>query len=102
MRYKNSPCKSRCLRIIDLPGLFFSLTYFNSKKQGELDFVLEVEDAVLTIEVKSGKDYQRHVALDNVLASPNYHIPEAVVLCNDNVKVDGKITYLPIYMTMFL
>ena len=80
----------------------FSLTYFNSKKQGELDFVLEVEDAVLPIEVKSGKDYQRHVALDNVLASPNYHIPEAVVLCNDNVKVDGKITYLPIYMTMFL
>ncbi len=56
----------------------------------------------LYLEVKSGKDYRRHSALDNVLASPNYHIPEAFVLCNDNVMVDGKVVYLPIYMTMFL
>ena len=80
----------------------FAINYFNSKKQGELDFVIEAAGNVLPLEVKSGKDYRRHCALDNVLASPNYHIPEAFVLCNDNVMVDGKVVYLPIYMTMFL
>ena len=23
-------------------------------------------------------------------------------LCNDNVRIDGKVVYLPIYMVMFL
>ena len=76
--------------------------YFNSKKQGELDFVVELAGKVLPIEVKSGKDYRRHSALDNVLSTPNYQITEAVVLCNDNVKLDGKVLYLPVYMAMFL
>ena len=76
--------------------------YFNSKKQGELDFVVELEGKILPIEVKSGKDYRHHSALDNVLSTPNYQVEEAVVLCNDNVKLEGKILYLPVYMTMFL
>ena len=80
----------------------FAIHYFNSKKQGELDFVVEAAGNVLPLEVKSGKDYRRHSALDNVLVLPNYQIPEAFVLCNDNVMVDGKVVYLPIYMTMFL
>jgi len=79
-----------------------SLYYFNSKKQGELDFVIEYENHVLPIEVKSGKDYARHNALSNVLSNPEYDIPRAIVLCQENVKVQGKITYLPVYMAMFL
>lgn len=80
----------------------FSPSYFNSKKQGELDFVIENDGHALPIEVKSGKDYKRHSALDNVLKDSNYNIPLAYVLCNDNVAVEGKIIYLPIYMTMFI
>lgn len=76
--------------------------YFNSKQQGELDFIIELEGKVLPIEVKSGKDYKKHSALDNVLTNRDYAIPEAVILCNDNVSVCAKRVYLPIYMIMFL
>ena len=37
--------------------------YFNSKKQGELDFVIELDGKVVPLEIKSGKDYKRHSAL---------------------------------------
>ncbi len=80
----------------------FKLFYFNNKKQGELDFVIKLDDEIVPIEVKSGKDYERHNALKNVLANPDYDIKKAYVLCNDNIKETGKITYLPIYMTMFI
>lgn len=76
--------------------------YFNSKKQGELDFVLEVAGKVLPLEVKSGKDYVKHAALANVMASSAYDIPEAIVLCNGNIKKEGRITYAPIYMAQFI
>ena len=78
------------------------LYYFNSKKQGELDFILEKDGSVLPIEVKSGKDYERHRALSNVMQNPKYAIPQAIVFCQDNVKVVEKTSYLPIYMLMFL
>ena len=47
----------------------FDLFYFNSKKQGELDFVVEQNGNVLPIEIKSGKDYTKHAALSNVMAN---------------------------------
>ncbi|MBR4272926.1 MAG: AAA family ATPase [Bacteroidales bacterium] len=81
---------------------FEYLFYFNSKRQGELDFVIEYKNSVLPLEVKSGKDYRRHNALSNVLSTDEYQIDNAIVFCTDNVSVDGKITYLPVYMTMFL
>lgn len=80
----------------------FQLYYYNSKRQGELDFVIEQNGEVLPLEVKSGKDYERHKALTNVVSSTTYQISKAYVLCNDNVKKVGKITYLPIYMLMFI
>lgn len=80
----------------------FMLYYYNNKRQGELDFVIEQNGVVLPLEVKSGKDYERHKALSNVMNSTTYQIPKAYVLCNDNVKQVGKITYLPIYMLMFI
>jgi predicted AAA+ superfamily ATPase len=80
----------------------YDLYYFNSKKQGELDFVIERGGDVLPIEIKSGKDYQRHAALDNVLGNKDYAIPTAFVFQNDNVSVNDRIVYLPIYMLMFL
>ncbi len=76
--------------------------YYNSKKRGELDFVIEVSGAVLPIEVKSGKDYNRHRALSNVLDCKDYTLPKALVFTNENLKQDGAIVYAPIYMTMFL
>lgn len=80
----------------------FELYYFNSKKQGELDFVIEKDGKVVPIEVKSGKDYQRHNALTNVLSNPDYQIKEAIVFSNSNLSRTNKTIYLPIYMIAFL
>lgn len=80
----------------------WNLYYFNSKHQGELDFLLERDAEVIPLEIKSGKTYERHNALKNVLKNEEYHIQQALVLCNDNLRVEGNITYAPIYMLMFL
>ncbi|MBQ3225127.1 MAG: ATP-binding protein [Oscillospiraceae bacterium] len=80
----------------------FKLYYYNSKKFGELDFVIEYKGKVLPIEVKSGKNYQRHSALNNIMEISNYSIEEAFVLSNYNVEVKGNLVYYPIYMLMFI
>lgn len=78
------------------------LHYFNSKKQGELDFVIAQNGKVIPIEVKSGKDYERHNALTNVLTNDDYNIDFAYILTNDNLRVEDKRIYMPIYMLMFI
>ena len=80
----------------------FDLYYFNSRKQGELDFLVEMGGDILPIEIKSGKDYMKHAALSTVMANEDYAIPAAYVFQNDNVSVSGKIVYFPIYMLMFV
>lgn len=80
----------------------FRLYYYNSKKFGELDFIIEYRGKVLPIEVKSGKSYQRHSALSNIMNVSNYPMEEAFVLSNYNVEVAGKLVYYPIYMLMFI
>lgn len=80
----------------------FNVYYYNSKKMGELDFVVELDGEVLPLEIKSGKDYKRHSALNNVLSTENYNIKKALVFSQGNVEVKDKRIYLPIYMIMFL
>lgn len=80
----------------------YTLYYFNSKKQGELDFVIEEGKEIFAIEIKSGKDYYRHNAMDNVLGQADYGVREGYVFCNGNLETAGRVTYLPIYMLMFL
>lgn len=76
--------------------------YYTNKKQREIDFVIECDGDVLPIEVKSGKDYTHHSALNSILSINNYHINSGIILSNKNIKEEGKITYYPIYMAMFL
>ena len=76
--------------------------YFNSKKQGELDFLIEYHGEILPIEVKSGKGYTVHSALNNVLSNEDYGIKQAFVFANCNVTINEKIVYYPIYFCMFL
>lgn len=77
--------------------------FFKNKNLGELDILAKIEGQAIPIEIKSGKDYKRHNALDNVLGSRNYGIEKAYVLSNYSKieRVDKKI-YMPIYMAMFL
>lgn len=80
----------------------FTPFYFNSKRQGEVDFIIADSNGVIPIEVKSGKDYKRHNALSNVISCDDYDIHNAYVLCSSNIQTVGPVTYLPIYMTMFI
>ena len=80
----------------------FDLYYYNSKKNGEVDFMIERDGALLPIEVKSGKDYIRHVSMTHLLTNEGYGIAKGVILQNENVFVKGKAVYLPVYMTMFI
>ena len=80
----------------------YPLYYYNSKKLGEIDFIVEQNGKSLPIEVKSGKAYNKHSALNNLLDVKEYGIEGAFIFTNDNVKIEGKFNYLPIYMVMFL
>lgn len=80
----------------------FDAYFYNSHKQGELDFVIENNGAALPIEIKSGKDYYIHSAINNVIGNAEYDIKEAFIFANCNVEVKDKITYFPIYMVMFI
>ena len=82
----------------------YELRYYDNKQRGEVDFLVDDYDSlsVLPIEVKSGKDYKIHSALDNFIATPDYDIKHAVVLSNEqNVYTENHITYMPIYYVMF-
>lgn len=82
----------------------FQLHYYDNKQRGEVDFLIDDYDSltVLPIEVKSGKDYKVHSALDRFIATPDYHITRAVVLSNEqNVYEDNSIIYMPVYYVMF-
>ncbi|MCR5083248.1 MAG: DUF4143 domain-containing protein [Parasporobacterium sp.] len=86
----------------ELASKGFSLYYYNNKQKGEVDFVIEKDGEVLPLEVKSGKDYKIHSALNNLLDEKKSKIKEAFILGNSNVETSEKRIYLPIYMIMFL
>lgn len=73
--------------------------YFKSKNIGEIDFLIEYDNQVIPLEIKSGKDYKIHKALDNLLNTREYSIKKAYILSPSNIEIDDKNIYLPIYMT---
>lgn len=86
----------------ELTACEHDLYYYNNKKRGELDFLIEYDGEVLPIEVKSGKDYKVHRALSNIMDCGEFNLNIALIFNNSNLKVEGKLTYAPIYMAMFL
>lgn len=83
----------------------FKLHYYDNKKKGEVDFLVDDYDnlTVLPMEIKSGKDYTQHSALTNFIETPEYGIKRAIVFSNEREVFQKKgVTYLPIYYCMFL
>ena len=81
------------------------LHYYDNKQRGEVDFLVDDYSSlsVLPIEVKSGKDYTVHSALDRFLSTPDYTVSRAIVLSNyREVRTVDGITYMPIYYSMFI
>ena len=80
----------------------FDLYYYDSSKLGEVDFVVQSGTGVELLEIKSGKDYRKHKALNNVLSVSEWKFRKATVLCKDNIQSESDIIYLPWYMIMFI
>ncbi len=88
---------------LELAALGIPAWYYFTTAEGEVDFLIDGKKGkVVPIEVKSGVKVHAHAALDNLLAKPGLKIPEAIVLSRENVSQEGKVTYLPIYMTFCL
>ena len=80
------------------------LFYYDNRHKGEVDYLIDDFDSLsaVPIEVKSGKDYTVHSALNNFVQNDDYHIKKAYVLSNERtITQKGKIIYLPIYNIMF-
>lgn len=83
----------------------YKLHYYDNKKKGEVDFLIDDFKRLqaFPLEIKSGKDYKIHSALDSFLSTAEYNIHEAIVFSNErNVLVENGITYMPVYYCMFL
>lgn len=80
------------------------LFYYDNRNKGEVDYLIDDYNSLsaVPIEVKSGKDYTVHSALNTFVQNEDYHIKKAFVVSNErNVTQNGKITYIPIYYIMF-
>lgn len=89
----------------ELKAHYNKLFYYDNKQKGEVDFLVDDNStmSILPIEVKSGKDYTIHSALDNLMAVSDYHIVSSIVLSNEReIKKKGNIYYFPIYYIMFM
>jgi len=83
----------------------FRLFYYDNKKKGEVEFLIDDYDtlSVLPVEVKSGKDYKTHSALDAFLSTDDYHIEKALVLSNERlIHEERGVKYAPVYYTLCL
>ena len=82
----------------------FKLFYYDNRSKGEVDYLIDDYDSLsaVPIEVKSGRNYTVHSALNNCVSNEDYHIKKAFVLSNERaVSQKGKIIYIPIYYIMF-
>ena len=82
----------------------YTLFYYDNRNKGEVDYLIDDYDSLsaVPIEVKSGKDYTVHSALNSFVKNEDYHVKKAYVLSNTReITTNGKITYLPIYDVMF-
>ena len=80
------------------------LFYYDNRSKGEVDYLIDDYDSLsaVPIEVKSGKDYTVHSALNTFVRNEDYHVKKAFVVSNERtVTQKGKITYIPIYYIMF-
>ena len=82
-----------------------SLFYYDNRKQGEVDFLIDDHTAMTPhpIEVKSGKDYTVHSALSNLLGNSDYNVRVGTVLSNEReIFQKGRVVYMPVYSVMFM
>ena len=73
-----------------------------NKKFGEIDFIIQINRNAVPLEIKSGTDYKKHAALNNVLSVDEWNLKEAIASCLGNLEQEQPVTYLPCHMIIFL
>ena len=94
-----------CVVASELIAHGHKLFYYDNRTKGEVDFLIDDYDSLsaVPIEVKSGKDYTVHSALNAFVSNEDYHVKKAIVLSNEReIATKNKITYLQIYDIMFI
>ena len=89
---------------LTMTGHLLTYAKFNHKDsphQQEVDFLIADGDMVIPVKSKSG-DSSRHVSLDRFMDKFSDRTKKAYVIHSKDIRVDGDVIYLPIYMTMFL
>ena len=79
-----------------------TLHYYDKNSKQELDFIIEEQNKIAIIEVKSGENYQKHPSLDAAIRVHTNKINRSIVLSRYNVSKKDGVLYLPLYMAMFL
>lgn len=82
-----------------------NLFYYDNRNKGEVDFIVDDYEnlSILPIEVKSGRDFSVHCALNAFVGNKGYNVKKAIVLSNNReYKEKNGILYAPVYTAMFL
>lgn len=82
----------------------YNLFYYDNKANGEVDFLIDDYNnlSVVPLEIKSGKDYTVHSAINKFLSNKDYNVKKGYVLSNERkIFEKDNVIYLPIYMIMF-
>lgn len=72
-----------------------------SKRKYEVDFILPGRTGIVPMEVKSGKSTP-HSSLDKLMEKYAERIEKAFVIHSKDVRKDGGVEYVPIYMMPFI
>ena len=78
------------------------LHYYDKKSRQELDFIIEENNQITIIEIKSGSDYKRHASLDAAIKANPEKIERSIVFSPYNIESQNDVLYLPLYMSQFL
>lgn len=82
------------------------LFYFDSKKVGEVDFLINNYENlnILPIEIKFGNDQNNYRAIQKLVSSDgNYKLPVGYFFGNKNIcEMKNNLLILPIYFIIFI
>ena len=73
----------------------------NAENRMEIDFLISKKRKICPIEVKSSS-YRNHISLDKFKSKFSSKTGEQYIIYTKDLKVEGDLICLPIYMLLFL
>jgi len=81
--------------------VFSKFSVEGSTNMQEVDFIIADGRKMIPVETKSATS-GRHTSLDRFMVKFSSRVDMGYVIHSKDLRVDGKIVYVPIYMSMFL